>query len=652
MIKIEDISIVLGNRILLNNINLNIYAGQRIALVGVNGAGKTTLLKIIAGILEPDRGKVVLSSHTTVGYLPQETVKLGDYKLYDEVYNSLEKIKNVEKEIKSVEAELKLFNNENEDEYLQLLDNYNELQYRFSLIEGHKIKSNIEKVLIGLGFTYGDFEKQVRDFSGGWHMRIELAKLLLRNPSVLLLDEPTNNLDFDSLLWLENYLKNYKGALVIVSHDTAFLNSLTTQTIELINSGLRKYHGNYDFYLSESKKQNELLYNRFINQQKYLSQQEKFIERFRYKASKAKAVQSRIKLINKIEKIELEESVTNIDFAFPEAEHSGRIIVEISNLNKSYDGRTKVLDDFSLNVERGDKIGLIGKNGTGKSTLLKILAGKVKYESGMINWGYNVKSRYFSQDQAFYSDSELTVLESMKQSDSNLSDNQIRNILGSFLFSGDDVIKQVKNLSGGEKSRLSLAKMLTEPSNFLIMDEPTNHLDVNSKNVLLTALQEYSGSILIVSHDRSFIDGFINKVLLINEGKSKIILGNSTDYQKIKENEINNEFQNQDFNSEKSVKSKKVSLDYEKKQKKKKLNVFTAPIKRRISEIEEEIKKLEGRKKIIELELSNQETFKKPEKVIDYNNEYKEIIIRINKLNDLWEKEVENLSEIEFNFLK
>ncbi len=643
MVILENISVSFGTRKLLDNVNLRVGGKDRVSLVGVNGAGKSTLLKIITGGFNQDSGKVIKSHHSTVGYLPQETVRLKGKKLFDEVYDSVERIKNIEDEIRDIEAEMKLFDNTESDDYIDLLTTYSELQDQFSLLEGHKLKSQVEKILIGLGFEQDEFEKDVETFSGGWQMRIELSKLLLQNPTVLLLDEPTNHLDFESLIWFERYLINYKGAIVLVSHDKEFLNNISNKTIEIHNGEMTTFSGNYSFYITEKEKRKELLENQYRNQQKYLQEQEKFIERFRYKATKARAVQSRIKMLDKLDKVELEDEAAKIRFRFPPAVHSGRIMVEIEGLTKTYDNVKNVLENVDLTIERGEKIAIVGKNGAGKSTLTRIIADTEKYNSGVVKFGYNVIPKYFAQNQADEMNPDKNALEIMESANSTETQSAIRNILGGFLFHGDDVFKKVGVLSGGEKSRLALAKMLIEPSNLLILDEPTNHLDIKSKEVLQDSLANYEGTVIIVSHDREFIDGIINKIIEVKNKGIKTYLGKSSEYLNVIEND---NYKEVEVKEDKADVKTSYQEGIEIKKKKKEFAKLATPVKKRISEIEKELNELEAKKTYLENEMSKTDFFKDADFAVEIKFEYLEISDKIEKLSSLWEKETENLEEL------
>jgi len=674
MISLNNISVVFGSRILLNDVNIRISAKDRVSFVGSNGAGKSTLLKIIAGLIPQNEGSIAVSKHTTLGYLPQEGIRLTGKSLYDEVYSGAEDLNRIKNEIEEVQREMEIAVNKSDDNYMDLLEQYSELQERFELADGFRMKSKIEKILTGLGFTENEFERMTDEFSGGWQMRIALAKLLLKSPSILLLDEPTNHLDLESLLWVENYLKNYNGAVILVSHDRSFLDNITKKTLEISLSKVTEYSGNFSFYKIEKEKRKELAESRFYNQQKYLKEQGKFIERFRYKATKARAVQSRIKLLEKIEIEEIEDDEGSIRFHFPPATHSGKISAELSDVTKSYDGKRNVLQNVNLIISRGEKIALVGNNGAGKSTLSRIIAGLEPMNNGSLKYGHMVEMKFYAQNQAEALNEEKTVLESIEESASGETGKNLRTILGSFLFSGDDVFKKVKVLSGGEKSRLALAKMLVERSNFLILDEPTNHLDMRSKDVLMNALKEYKGSVLIVSHDREFIDGIVNKVIEVRDKNLRIYSGNASEYIRMKEKELLEREMKQsnslkssgssitdeiaadrnDKNSGSSLNNQNSFTPFQfaqekKKQRREMLKVIT-PLKRKINSAERKLESCEIRLKELESLMASDEIYKDANKVVEINSEYKEIQKTISALVSDWESDTAKLSSLENNF--
>ena len=529
MLSVHNLTVNFGERYLFDDISFTINPHDRIGLVGSNGAGKSTLMKIIAGINPPMEGSVSKARFVSVGYLPQDAVVDSDASLYKEVESAFEDVLLIEEELTEAYEKLAVTDHTTE-EYTELLEIIGELQHKQEEADAFRLKSKIESVLMGLGFSVPDLEKNVRAFSGGWQMRIALAKLLLKEPSVLLLDEPTNHLDIESLQWLEEYLRNYNGAIMLISHDRAFLDSLTKKTFALSLGRMEVYSGNYSFYEKERVLRKELLLNAKKNQEAQIKQTQDFIDRFRYKATKARQVQSRVKQLEKVEMIEVEDEEDEIHFHFPVSQPSGRVVMELKNIRKAY-GEKIVYEDLTYTIERGDRIAIVGVNGAGKSTISKIAAGVEPFQSGERAAGYNVIVSYFAQHQADELDLNKEVLQTVDEVAVGEIRTRLRTILGSFLFKGDDVFKRVKVLSGGEKSRLALAKMLLAPANFHIMDEPTNHLDMKSKKVLQEALKEFDGTYLIVSHDRAFLDTIVNKVLEISpNGAARTYLGNVSEY--------------------------------------------------------------------------------------------------------------------------
>src|ERR1051326_8217363 len=528
MLSLDHISIQFGGRALFDDVSVVIGPHDRLGLVGSNGTGKSTLLKIVASISEPDSGSVSKAQYVTVGYLPQDGVIASGKTLYKEAETAFEDVVEVQHELDDAHGRLATLD-PSTDEYAETLEIYGELQHKLEDLDAFRMQSKVERVLMGLGFSVSDLERQTEASSGGWQMRIALAKLLLKEPSVLLLDEPTNHLDIESLQWLEDYLHNYNGAIVLVSHDRAFLDSLVTKTLALSLGNLEIYSGNYSFFERERVVRKELQMNAYRNQQKQLEQTQKFIDRFRYKATKARQVQSRIKQMEKVEMIEIEDDEEEIRFRFPQPVPSGVMVMELKNISKSYGSHT-VFSGLNYAIERGDRIAVVGPNGAGKSTFSRILAGVESIDRGERVIGYNVIHSYFAQHQAEELDLSKEALQIVDEVAKGEIRTKLRTILGSFLFHGDDVFKKVGVLSGGEKSRLALAKMLLQPANFLVMDEPTNHLDMRSKKVLQDALEEYEGTYVIVSHDRAFLDPLVNKVLEVTTGGVRTFLGNVSDY--------------------------------------------------------------------------------------------------------------------------
>ncbi|HKK26179.1 MAG TPA: ABC-F family ATP-binding cassette domain-containing protein [Gracilimonas sp.] len=560
MLALENITLHLGDRELLDGVSTFINPGERIGLVGPNGAGKSTLLKIIMGIQESDEGTVSLANEETLGYLPQDGVD-PDFTLtvLEEVETAFAELFELEMKVKGIQEKLSQVDPQS-DEYEKLMERYGLLQTELESSGLYELRSQVEKVLMGLGFTEEDFHRNTSEFSGGWLMRIALAKLLLRRPTYLLLDEPTNHLDIESLQWMENFLNSYEGAVVVVSHDKAFLDTITNRTLALRSGDISDYAGNYSFYEKKWEEERELLLNAKKNQEKQIKETQEFIDRFRYKASKARQVQSRVKQLEKMEQIELEDEQSKVSFRFPEPERSGQVVMKLDNLHKSYDDNV-VFDGIDYEIERGDKIAVVGPNGAGKSTLIRILAGNEPFQDGNRIVGHNVTVNYFAQHQAEELDPKKDALESMHDAGSGEKESRLRTILGCFLFQGDDVFKKVKVLSGGEKSRLALAKMLLSPANLLIFDEPTNHLDMSSKNILQQAIQQYEGTCLIVSHDRDFLDPIVNKVLDVQPGYIKTYLGNVSYYLDKKKEE-----EEQDAASETTQQSEEENSQLSRKQ--------------------------------------------------------------------------------------
>ena len=524
MISIEQLTIHFGGFTLFSNISLYISFNDKIGLVGKNGAGKSTLLKVIQGSQPFDEGAINVPNNIKIGYLPQQLDIIDNKTVYEETLTAFTEILSLEKEIEKANAELSSRKDYESEEYLKLIHWLSEANERFHLINGTSIEADIEKVLIGLGFMQSDFQRNTSEFSGGWRMRIEIAKILLKKPDVLLLDEPTNHLDIESIQWLEDFLINFPGAVLLVSHDRKFLDDVTKRTIEISLGKIFDYKVPYSYYVELRKERMEQQISAYNNQQKKIEDTEKFIERFRYKATKAVQVQSRIKQLNKLERLDVDfEDNSAIHFRFPPAPRSGNVVFESVNLSKKYDKHV-VLNNLDFKIERGEKVAFVGRNGEGKTTFARIIVGDLDYE-GEIIYGGNVKIGYYAQNQSDLIDENLTVFQTIDNIAVGEIRTKIRNILGSFLFSGDDIDKKVKVLSGGERSRLALAKLLLEPVNLLILDEPTNHLDIRSKDILKQALIKYDGTLIIVSHDRDFLDGLTNKIFEFKNTKIKEHLG-------------------------------------------------------------------------------------------------------------------------------
>jgi len=524
MISIDNVTIRFGAFTLFDQISFQVNPGDRIGLVGRNGAGKTTILNLIDGQLDPDEGRVVKSAGKDVGYLPQQMRHQKGKSLYRETLNAFESVLVLKKRIESIAAELGERSDYESKAYLDLIQELSNANEQFEMEGGHTIHADVEQTLIGLGFKKTDMERPVHEFSGGWRMRVELAKILLRRPDYILLDEPTNHLDIESIQWLEDFLGNYPGGVLIISHDRAFLDNVTNRTVELSLGKIYDYKVSYSKYVQLKEERIAVQNASYENQQKMIQDTEEFINRFRYKATKAVQVQSRIKQLDKIDRIVVEkEDALGMNLKFPPSKRSGTIVVEAVGLKKQF-GEIKVLDGVDMVIERGEKVAFVGKNGEGKTTLSRILIDELDY-SGVLKMGHNVELGYFAQNQDEIMDGNLTVLETVDRAAVGDIRTKIRDILGAFLFGGEDVGKKVKVLSGGERSRLALARMLLQPFNLLILDEPTNHLDMHSKDILKRALLAFDGTLIVVSHDRDFLDGLVDKVFEFRDQKVKEHLG-------------------------------------------------------------------------------------------------------------------------------
>ncbi|MEX0661814.1 MAG: ABC-F family ATP-binding cassette domain-containing protein [Balneolaceae bacterium] len=653
MLQIEGLSLHFGERALFDNIQTIVNPGERIGLVGPNGAGKSTLLKIIAGLQNPDEGTVSISNDETIGYLPQDGVDPDpELTVLEEVERAFTEIIKLREQFDIIQKKLETFDPES-DEHAEALEEFGNVQQDLENSGSYTLEADIERILMGLGFSEDDMVRSTTEFSGGWLMRIALAKLLLRKPSYLLLDEPTNHLDIESLQWIESFLISYEGAVIIVSHDRAFLDTVTTRTLSLRQGELDDYAGNYTFYEKKAAEEKELLKKKYENQQKEIKQTQEFIDRFRYKATKAKQVQSRVKQLEKLDKIEIEDEQSEIAFRFPPPGRAGRVVLELKDVVKKY-GDNVVFNGIDYEIERGDKIAVVGPNGAGKSTLIRILAGLEPISAGSREIGYNVTPGYFAQHQADELKKSNTPLDEMRLVGSNESETRLRTILGSFLFVGDDVFKKVKVLSGGEKSRVALAKMLLNSGNFLIFDEPTNHLDMQSKNILQQALQQYEGTLMIVSHDRDFLDPIVNKTLEIQPGRLKTWLGNVTFYLEKKSAENA---------AEKAVKKEKVKQKQEKEkeenqlsrkeerrleaEKRNAISKKIKPLKNRLKEIEGEIEKLEERNSEIETVMAEPSFYDDADKVKEVSLEYETIKSDLADQLSKWEEVAGRIEFIE-----
>ena len=529
MLAIQHLHIEFGARVIFSDLSFAVLPKERIAFAGHNGAGKSTLMKCIAGILTPNSGKIVKPKYCDIGYLPQEGIHIKGISLWDEVEAAFAEARDLQRKIDELSQNLHDLDPRSAP-YSDLLHDIGDLELKLEAASPGTIKPKMESVLTGLGFKRSDFTRDCGEFSGGWQMRIALAKLLLVQPQVLLLDEPTNHLDIDSQKWMESYLVNYPGAILIISHDLALLDMLTTRTIAFHHGRAEEYAGNYSFYTKESVLRKEILVKQYKAQQREIKQAQDFIDRFRSKATKAKQVQSRIKQLEKVKIIEIEQDDAVMSFRFPDPPASGNSVATLENACKSY-GDINIFNNFNLEITRGERIAIVGPNGAGKSTFCRLITGQEAPDSGSHHFGHKAAASFFSQNHADELDPDLTVLECAEGAASRENAPLARNLLGCFLFRGDDVFKKVGVLSGGERSRVALVCMLLRPANFLILDEPTNHLDIQSQEVLQNALRDYPGSYLIVSHNRSFLDPIVDKTLEFRQGQPpRMFAGNITYY--------------------------------------------------------------------------------------------------------------------------
>lgn len=660
VIALSNIKVQFGERILFEDLSLHVGRRDRIGLVGSNGAGKSTLLKIIAGMEEPHQGTMSMAKHASVGYLPQDVSDFKGRSLFAEVETAFDSVLHLQQELEEIRRQLEVLDHASE-EFQDALELFGELQHQLEASEAYRMKSEIEKVLMGLGFESRDFNRMTEEFSGGWQMRIALSKLLLRNPTVLLLDEPTNQLDIESLQWLEEYLQAYRGSVILVSHDRAFLNNLTTRTWELSGGSttgkLTECAGNYDFYVEEKELRKEQRVAALKNQQEKIKQTQEFIDRFRSKATKARQVQSRIKQLEKMDVVEIEEEEDHIIFNFPPAPSSGRIVLELKSASKSY-GEQEVLKAFDLVIGRGEKIVLLGVNGAGKSTLAKILAGVEPLTSGERSVGYNVRTSYFAQHQAEELEPNKTPLEILDEVATGEIRKKLRTILGSFLFSGDDAFKKVSVLSGGEKSRLALAKMLLQPANVLILDEPTNHLDMRSKEILQVALLRYDGTVVLVSHDRDFVDPIVSKCIEVKQHSLRMYPGNVSQFLwKKKQQQMergNTAAITIDTKSARPPEAVPAHSERERRRVEAELRQQksrqTKPIKSEIDKVEVEIEELEKTQMELEAALANPDEYKDADRAKELNAEYRRVSGELSAKMKRWEDLQSRLMEIEKEF--
>ena len=605
MISVNSVTVSFGGYNLFDNISFLINPKDRIGLAGKNGAGKSTMLKLLAVEQNPTKGEIAVPKECKIGYLPQDMIHQHGRTVFEETETAFDEIQRLEKRIEDINHQLETRTDYESEGYMKLIEEQTEIYTRLDIIGAGNKNEEIEKILKGLGFERKDFDRQTSEFSGGWRMRIELAKLLLQKPDVLLLDEPTNHLDIEAILWLEEFMETFPGAVVLISHDKTFLDNVTSRTIEIVNGKVYDYKTNYSRYLILRQERVEQQENAAKNQQKIIDQTEALIDKYRAKANKASFAQSLIKKLDRMERVEVDDVDTSVmRFRFPQPAHSGKIVLTVENAGKKY-GDKRIFSDANFIITKGEKIGLVGRNGEGKSTMMKMIAKRVEHE-GTVQIGHSVLVGYFEQDQEEKLDPKKTVFETIDELAVGEVRKQVRGLLGSFLFSGEDIDKKVQVLSGGERGRLALCKLLLEPYNLLLMDEPTNHLDIRSKEVLKNALMDYEGTVVMVSHDRDFMKGICNRLFEFRDGKVKEHLCGIEEFMELRKVERLNELdldkkQKTEVKAEaKAVKEQAPAGDQEKKQ-----------LMNKLKKIEENIEKLEAQIKRAEEQLADQANYEK-----------------------------------------
>ena len=634
MISLDNLTISYGGWTLFDGISFMINPKDRIGLVGKNGAGKTTLLRVITGEQQPTEGVVTISSECTIGYLPQQMRVADTTSLVAETAKAFEEVLRIEANIERLTAEIASRTDYESEEYADLLHRLNDANDRYHILGGDTRDADIERTLLGLGFKRTDFERPTREFSGGWRMRIELAKLLLRRPSIFLLDEPTNHLDIESIQWLEEYLKNYNGAVLLISHDRAFLDNVTTRTVEISLGKAYDYKVPYSKYVVLRQERRAQQMAAYENQQRLIEKTEEFIEKFRYKPTKSNQVQSRIKQLEKLDRIEVdEEDLSRLNIKFPPAPRTGQIVAEVKEVSKAF-GEKRIFAGAEFTIERGQKIALVGRNGEGKTTFARMLIGELEATEGSIKLGANVNIGYYAQNQDDLMDGEFTVFDTLDRVAVGDVRTRLRDILGAFLFRGEDIEKKVKVLSGGERSRLAMARLMLEPYNLLILDEPTNHMDMRSKDILKDALQKYDGTVVVVSHDREFLDGLVDRIYEFRDGGVREYLGDIWYFLEKRKVESLQEIERKDKPVVAVKAAAEVSsagkLSYEQKKEQEKL---LRKLRRAVESVEEELAKVEA-----EIAAYDKRFAESPEYNADDYAKYDALKQRYDQLMHEWEK--------------
>ncbi len=648
MLGINKLVLQLNDRMLFNEISFLVNPGEKLGLVGSNGAGKSTLLKTIAGEATVDRGDISKPKDFNIGYLPQELPLHDGNSVWEEAESSLSEIKQLQQAIDDINHQLASGEDYESESYLKLIEDLNHYTDRFNLVGGYTYHADLEKILMGLGFKAEDFNRQTQEFSGGWRMRIELAKLLLAKHDVLLLDEPTNHLDITSIIWLESFLQGFEGAIIMVSHDRTFLDNITKRTVEIVNGKVYDYPVPYSKFVALREERRTLQMQEQKNQEKEIKHTEELIEKFRYKASKAAFAQTLIKKLEKMERIEIDDDDSRkINFRFPPAPRSGKVVVKAENLAKFY-GEKKIFKAVNLEVNRGERIAFVGQNGQGKSTLVKIIAEALTHD-GKIELGHNVELGYYAQEQAKTLDGDKTLLSTIEDAAPEDLRKKARDYLGAFLFSGEDVDKKVKVLSGGEKGRLALCKLLLFPHNLLVMDEPTNHLDLKSKDMLKQALLNYDGTLIVVSHDRHFLQDLADKIFEFKDGKVSEFLGNIDEYLEARKLEDFRELEKGNSEAKKKEEQKAEDksdsgLNYkERKQLDKDLRKAEKEVKR----LESEIESLELKLEEWDQKLQDPAQFQELSKEANFYERYESEKDKLESLMQSWETAQQQFSALE-----
>ncbi len=644
MISANNISVFFGGQEIFDKVSFMVNKGDRIGLVGKNGAGKSTLLRILSGELSPNEGSISTPNDSTLGYLRQDLDFEEGRTVQQEAELAFKEIKELEEKINAINLEMSERTDFETEGYMQLITDLNDLNERFGLLGGYTIQSEMSQVLLGLGFQLDDFSRQTNEFSGGWRMRLELTKILLSKPDVLLLDEPTNHLDIESIVWLESWLKNYSGAVVLVSHDRAFLDAVANRTIDLILGKAIDYKASYSKYVELRKDRQEKQIQSKKNQDKEVKQTKMLIDKFRYKKSKASFAQSLIKKLDKMEIIEVDQDETaSMHFKFPPAPHSGKVTLKVNEVSKSYD-ELEVLKGIDLLLERGEKIAFVGKNGEGKTTLAKIIVNSIPFE-GQVEYGHQVKVGYYAQNQSELLDDNKTIIQVIEDAADEHSRPRVRDMLGSFLFSGDAAQKKIKVLSGGERARVALCKLLLEPVNLLIMDEPTNHLDMVSKDILKNALNKYDGTLIIVSHDRDFLQGLSEKVYEFKDQGIKEYLGDINEFLNAKKVVDFKQFEIENKQNASSAKSKdsENKISY---QERKQLDKEIKKTSNKVGNLERSVEALEKELKALDAELSQPDRYKELSSQAGFFESYQEKQQQLAQYISNWEQNLENLEEL------